>query len=238
MRRLTEIIGGSPNGTIPTVIASSLIEYRVEAPGHDALELIKRFYASIDYPRSMRDGNLMHLCGSNEEEIVFLSVWDNEENAAAAYDELAEPIGALVSEVEGGGVVRSSHRVHRFVVSEAASSYDASVAELDPSCVGYQIDMPIHGSSMYDLFCEKLAFPEEIPDGLLAHVAGETDFGWRTYTVWRTTLDSQRYFSERIIPASVDVVREEAIFPEIRPLEIAPTLFAVNWSQVSIHSSH
>src|SRR5262245_26137212 len=53
MRKLTEIIGGSANGTIPTVISSSLIEYRVEAPGHDALGLIKRFYASIDYPRSM-----------------------------------------------------------------------------------------------------------------------------------------------------------------------------------------
>ena len=226
MRKLTEILGVShvnPDGSTPT-----LIEYRIDAPGHDPVELIKRFYRLADYPSSMQPGNLMHLSGANEEGIVLLSVWNNERDAAAAYEELAEPIEAIIEDLGEGSVARVSHSAHRYVLGPGSGIFAADLAELDPDCVAYQIDVPIHGQAMYDLFCEKLEFPAFIPEGLLAHVAGETEAGWRTYTVWSTVEDSQRYFSDRIIPSGVEVVREVGVFPEIRPLEIKPTLFVVN----------
>ena len=80
----------------------------------------------------------------------------------------------------------------------------------------------------YDMICARMRFPQEFPDGLLMHVAGQTDLGWRTYSIWNEVQPSLDFLEQRMMPAAVDMVREKVMFPEISPLEVKPFLFALN----------
>jgi hypothetical protein len=229
MRKLTDLLRRTQFDEDSLADPGTLIDYRIHAPGQDKIDLIKKFYGEIDYPRSMRPGNFAHLSGVSEESMVFLSIWDSEENAAAAFTELQKPIDEVLGAVEGEATVqRESFKTYRFVVGDGVTDFNPSVAPIGPECVAYQIDLAMDDRGHYDLLCRQMNFPEEIPKGLLMHIACQTDFGWQTYSVWRTLEDSTAFLSEKIIPASVEVVRQFGVFPEIRPVEIETTLFALN----------
>ena len=42
---------------------------------------------------------------------------------------------------------------------------------------------------------------DDPPSGLIVHVAGPSDGGWRTIDVWETRADSERYACELLAPA-------------------------------------
>jgi hypothetical protein len=209
---------------------AAMIDYRIKGEGIDQMELIEAFYKLIDFPRSMRDGNLAHISGIAGDEIIFTSIWDNEVNASESYAELGPAIAEVIDRYGTPGTVvdRRSSGVHRFSIGESVGQFSHERAESNPQCVGYVIDIPLHGKMAYDLICQKMEFPQEWPEGLLMHVAGQTDNGWRTCSVWADREPSLVFLEQRLMPAAVDMVRERGLFPEIRPLEVKPFLFALN----------
>jgi hypothetical protein len=42
---------------------------------------------------------------------------------------------------------------------------------------------------------------DHAPRGLILHVAGPSDGGWRTIDVWETKADSRRYELDQLVPA-------------------------------------
>jgi hypothetical protein len=125
-------------------------------------------------------------------------------------------------------VERHSSGVYRFSIGEHVSQFSHVVAAPNPDCIGYVVDIPLHGKMTYDMICARMRFPQEFPDGLLMHVAGQTDIGWRTYSIWNEVQPSLDFLEQRMMPAAVDMVREKVMFPEISPLEVKPFLFALN----------
>ncbi|MGH2906540.1 MAG: hypothetical protein ACRDKI_07190 [Solirubrobacterales bacterium] len=208
---------------------ASLIDYRIIGEGVDQMAVIADFYNRIDFPRSMRDGNLAHVAGTAGDQIIFSSVWDTEANAITAYQEMGPDIERTLKEVAPQArVERSSTGVYRFSIGDDADEFNNSIAVRNPECVGYLIDIPVHGKMAYDLVCNNMGFPAEWPEGLLMHVAGPSALGWRTFSMWRTVDDSLDFLEQRLMPGAVGVVREQGLFPEIRPLEVKPFLFALN----------
>jgi hypothetical protein len=51
------------------------------------------------------------------------------------------------------------------------------------------------------------------PPGLLAHVAGPTDTGWRVINVWQDEESFRRFVSERLIRASGLAARSDGFDP-------------------------
>lgn len=211
---------GSENG--PT-----LVSYRVDLAGHDPMALSSRLYDVIDYPRALKE-LAGHISGVSEEGVEFVSVWADAQAAEAAFRSAVENLGVLWNEFPGIKADRETYPVHRFVVTEGAEQYDPDRAQPHPPCVSYRMDIPIHGRDIYDTAAELMNFPEEIPDGMLMHIASETADGWTTYTVWHGVENAREYMRDKIMPASLQIVRDQQIFPEIRPVEIVPTLFASN----------
>jgi hypothetical protein len=208
---------------------AAMIDYRIKGEGVDQMALIAEFYEMIDFPHSMRDGNLAHFSGIAGDEIIFSSIWDNEENARLAYADMMPAIQAVTSKHGPNTTVeRHSSAVHRFSIGEQATPFSHVNAVVNPDCVGYVIDVPLHGKMAYDIICSKMDFPQAFPAGLLLHVAAMTDMGWRTCSIWNEVQPSLDFLEQRLMPAAVGMVREEGVFPEISPLEVKPFLFALN----------
>ena len=208
---------------------AAMIDYRIKGEGIDQMELIAEFYELINFPSSMKDGNLAHVSGIAGDEIIFTSIWDNENNAQSAYAELGPAIEEVIGR-HGPNVTveRHSSGVYRFSIGDEVSQFSHEVALPNPDCIGYVVDIPLHGKMTYDMICARMRFPQEFPDGLLMHVAGQTDLGWRTYSIWSEVQPSLDFLEQRMMPAAVDMVREKVMFPEISPLEVKPFLFALN----------
>lgn len=213
---------GESSGEEPT-----LVTYRVDLAGHDPVKLSGRLYEIIDYPHALRE-LAGHVSGVSEDGVEFVSVWADEEAADATFKRAIKELAVLWDEFPGLQVERETYPVYRFVVTEGAEEYDADRAQPNPACVAYRLDVPIHGRDVYDSACQHMGFPDEIPEGLLMHVAAETADGWTTYTVWHSVQDARNYMRDKIMPAGLQIVRDQQIFPEIRPVEIVPTLFASN----------
>src|SRR3954452_1236842 len=164
---------------------AAMVDYRIKGDGVDQMELIADFYELINFPSSMRDGNLAHISGISPDEIVFTSIWDSEANAKAAYAEMGPAIEEVTNRHGPNTTVeRHSSGVYRFSIGEQVSQFSHALATPNPACVGYVVDIPLHGKMAYDMICSRMRFPEEFPDGLLLHVAGQTDAGWRTFSIW------------------------------------------------------
>jgi hypothetical protein len=205
----------------------TLVTYRVDIADNDPLKLASRLYEIIDYPRALRE-LAGHVSGVSEDGVEFISVWADEQAADNTFKYAMAELAVLWEEFPGLQFERETYPVHRFVVTEGAEEYDADRALPNPSCAAYRLDVPIHGRNVYDRACELMNFPDDLPDGLLMHVAAETADGWTTYTVWHSVEDAREYMRDQIMPAGLQIVRDQQIFPEIRPVEIVPTLFASN----------
>lgn len=76
---------------------------------------------------------------------------------------------------------------------------------------GVMQDMPNVTESEY-LLVEKHFGPDR-PDGLLAHVSGPTDEGWRVINVWDSEESFQRFRSERLMRAAGLAAQEDGFDP-------------------------
>ncbi len=49
-----------------------------------------------------------------------------------------------------------------------------------------KMDMPGGTAEFYDAVCRKIGFPEQVPEGLISHVAYPTDIGWCVCDIWQS----------------------------------------------------
>lgn len=54
-------------------------------------------------------------------------------------------------------------------------------------------------------------FPAEVPDGLVSHVAGPTDGGFRVLDVWESRGDFDSFVQEKLAPAMQKVPGADAV---------------------------
>jgi hypothetical protein len=57
------------------------------------------------------------------------------------------------------------------------------------------------GQREYDGVCAAINFPENIPDGLLVHLAGATSGGWRVIDCWESQQLFDRFLRDTLTPA-------------------------------------
>lgn len=75
---------------------------------------------------------------------------------------------------------------------------------------------------MYDQLNEKMfgptgIRPEEAPEGLILHSAGQSDRGWYVYDIWESREAFQRFMDEKLMPAVSEVMGDQPPPPEAAP---------------------
>jgi len=122
---------------------AAMIDYRIKGEGIDQMELIAEFYELINFPSSMKDGNLAHVSGIAGDEIIFTSIWDNESNAQSAYAELGPAIEEVIGR-QGPNVTVERHSSGVWALLRRHGQ-DLSTNELDPvvlrqnACLGHPL---------------------------------------------------------------------------------------------------
>lgn len=204
-----------------------LVDYRLESV---SVEHLDQFYRRVGYRERLDPGLLAHVGGViDQEELVYLSVWRTEDEAMASWQAKRSDIEAVLADAPPDAqVTRRASGVHRLYLGDDLLEFREGLADGDPDCIGFVIDLPEVDDDSYDLMCRRMDFPGQWPDGLLMHVAGRVDDFFRVLSIWRRADQSRRFFEDRLIPASVDVAREHGLFPEIRPRELRVHLMALN----------
>lgn len=203
-----------------------LVDYRIT--GNVGLEQLDEFYERIGYRGRMDDGLLLHIGGTLGDEVVYISIWGNEQLGVKSWQEKRHHIEDILAATDPNAVVvRRSNPVHSLIVGDDLGEFRAAVPVGDPECVGFVIDLPEIDVKAYELLIKAMDFPEQFPPGLLLHTAGQVDDVLRVTSIWRTVGQSRRFFENRVMPALVTVVREHGVFPEVRPVELHVHLLAV-----------
>jgi hypothetical protein len=86
--------------------------------------------------------------------------------------------------------------------------------------VGLVIDLDGMTAERYDRLNAEINFPAEPPDGLISHIAGPTDGGFRVLDLWESVEDFDRFVEEQLGPAmgSVSGGAVEASSPQEFPI--------------------
>lgn len=203
-----------------------LVDYRIS--GNVGLEQLDEFYERIGYRGRMDDGLLVHIGGTLGDEVVYISIWSNEQLGVKSWQEKRHHIEDILASTDPNAVVvRRSNPVHRLILGDDLDEFRAAPAVGNPECVGYVIDLPEMDTKAYELIVNAMDFPEQFPPGLLLHSVGQVDDMLRVTSIWRTASQSRRFFENRVMPALVAVVRDHGVFPEVRPVELCVHLLAV-----------
>ena len=72
-------------------------------------------------------------------------------------------------------------------------------------------DLPNATSQIYDAVVREMGLDEEPAAGLIIHTAGEYNGIWREVDVWESREAFETFLRDRIMPAVVKVVGEEAL---------------------------
>ena len=75
---------------------------------------------------------------------------------------------------------------------------------------------------IYDQVSEKMfghtdMRPEEAPEGLILHSAGQGDRGWYVYDIWESREAFERFSDEKLMPAIKEVMGDVQPPPEAAP---------------------
>lgn len=75
---------------------------------------------------------------------------------------------------------------------------------------------------MYDQVTEKMfghnpMRPEESPEGLIVHSAGQGDRGWYVYDIWESREAFERFMDEKLMPAVNEVMGGQQPPPDAAP---------------------
>jgi hypothetical protein len=78
--------------------------------------------------------------------------------------------------------------------------------------VGVLIEIPDTSPEIYDDINRKMNVEQDIPDGLLAHTAGEMDGGgMRIFDVWESREQMDRFTNDRLMPAMSAVLSDHGL---------------------------
>jgi hypothetical protein len=56
-------------------------------------------------------------------------------------------------------------------------------------------------AEIYDALNAEMNFPQDVPDGLISHLAGPTDAGFRIVDVWESREQFDDFIENRLMPA-------------------------------------
>lgn len=203
-----------------------LVDYRID--GSIGLAQIDEIYDRIGYRDRLDEGLLVHLSGTIDEAISYMSVWQNDALSVASWEQKGTIIEDVLKSVDPAPAVeRRSHRLHRLIVGNDLSAFRTGSTAGDPECVCYVIDLPNADAKLYERVISQMDFPGKFPAGLLIHAVGQVEDVLRITSIWRHSGQSRRFLEDRMMPALVAVVRERGVFPEIRPVELKVHFLAV-----------
>lgn len=80
--------------------------------------------------------------------------------------------------------------------------------------VGLIIEIPGMTPEMYDEVNGKANAPDDPPDGLLFHMAGPSDGGWRVVDAWESRAAFDRFAAEKLGPILSELTGGQAPPPE------------------------
>lgn len=86
--------------------------------------------------------------------------------------------------------------------------------------VGLRLDFSSMGLDDYDATCRALNFPEDWPDGLLAHSSAEVEGRLRVVDAWESRQRFDRFVQERLQSAIGEAVADRAEQPEVTETEL------------------
>ena len=66
---------------------------------------------------------------------------------------------------------------------------------------------------IYDGINTEIGFPDEVPDGLISHVAGPAGGGFRIVDTWESRGQFDSFVQEKIVPAMQKVPGADAVAP-------------------------
>jgi hypothetical protein len=67
------------------------------------------------------------------------------------------------------------------------------------------------GAPQYDAVTAQMGIANNPPEGLIFHSAGELEGRFQVFSVWETSEHADRFMRERLRPAQVALVGEEAV---------------------------
>ena len=82
--------------------------------------------------------------------------------------------------------------------------------------------------SDYEKVTQALSVDADPPAGLIVHAAGEVDGKWRSVDVWESEADYNRFREERLMPAVIQAMGEEAVAAGPPPQESFEVKHLVN----------
>jgi hypothetical protein len=82
--------------------------------------------------------------------------------------------------------------------------------------------------SDYEQVTQALNVDADPPSGLIVHAAGEVDGKWRSVDVWESEADYNRFREERLMPAVIRAMGEEAVAAGPPPQESFEVRHLVN----------
>ncbi len=82
------------------------------------------------------------------------------------------------------------------------------------------------GADQYDAISGEMGIENEPPEGMIFHSAGELEGRFQVFNVWETPEHAERFVTDRLRPAQVEVIGEERL-AELPDAEIV---------QVEIHN--
>ena len=86
--------------------------------------------------------------------------------------------------------------------------------------VGLRLDFQNQTLEDYDRTLEPLNFPDDWPDGLLAHAATEVDGRLRVMDVWESREHFDRFVEQRLRAAIGEVMGDRAEAPEVTETQL------------------
>lgn len=146
----------------------------------------------MNFPATIAPGMLGHFAGPIEIGWEVIDIW--RENEAMEHTFSQHLVDAISSAIEQTGerfdVEPEMREIARVVLGPAANNHrlddgaDRKCSERGVRPVGVVIDSPAGDLDGYLRTCEHLNFPDDIPAGLVVHLAGECEGGWRIFDCW------------------------------------------------------
>src|SRR5439155_11202953 len=105
----------------------------------------------------------------------------------------------------------------------SVESRDPETLEEAEMAVGMLQTAEMFTKEMYDQVTEKMfghsspMRPEESPEGLIVHSAGQGEGGWYVYDIWESEEAFQRFMDEKLGPAVREVMGDQQPQPEAAP---------------------
>lgn len=177
----------------------------------------ERFYDRIcehmNFPATISPGLLGHFAGPIEGGWEVVDIWREDDAMEQVFSEyLVDAVSAAIEKTgERVDVEPEMRGVARVVVGPAAGRHRVEqgagrkCSERGVQPVGVTIDTPRGDAAGYLRGCEFLDFPAQMPDGLVVHLAGECESGWRVFDCWDSAEKCDEYM--RRVERAIDFAK-------------------------------